>query len=130
MRSRIGSHRLFALRAPDIFDFHVKEEVGGTQFGVISIPKLAHTELSILDGQHRTLGIHMAIRDIAEDLSKARSGLAAAERNQAEPAVVSMFEKQIRELNEQRERFACERTSVQIYIEVDSIAYKQMFVHR
>ncbi|NNN15451.1 MAG: hypothetical protein HKL82_06295 [Acidimicrobiaceae bacterium] len=115
------------LRGPDIFEFESREKIGGTEFGVISFPRLASTDLRILDGQHRILGIHLAIRAIAEELEKKRSQLAAAKRNGEEAAVIQMFEKQIAELNEQRERFDRERTTLQIFIEDDQIAYKQMF---
>jgi hypothetical protein len=115
------------LRGPDIFDFDSRESIGGTEFGVISFPRLASTDLRILDGQHRILGIHLAIQGIANDLEKARSGLAAAKRNGSEPAVLQQFQDRIGQLNAQRERFAQERTSLQIFIEDDQIAYKQMF---
>lgn len=115
------------LRAPDIFDFEVRESIGGTEFGVISFPRLASTDLRILDGQHRILGIHMAIQSISEDLQKARSGLAAARRNDAEPGVIAQYQGRIDKLNEQRERFDRERTTLQIFIEDDQAAYKQMF---
>lgn len=115
------------LRAPDIFDFDVRESIGGTEFGVISFPRLASTDLRILDGQHRILGIHMAIQSISDDLQKARSGLAAARRTDAEPAVIAQFEAKIAKLNEQRERFDRERTTLQIFIEDDQAAFKQMF---
>jgi hypothetical protein len=116
------------MRAPNIFTFETREEVAGTQFGVLSFPHLAKTDLKILDGQHRILGIHRAIGAIAEELAEKRSGLAAARKNGADPAVMAHFERAIDELNEQRERFDRERISVQIYVEEDAIAYKQMFV--
>lgn len=115
------------LRAPDIFGFDVRESIGGTEFGVISFPRLASTDLRILDGQHRILGIHMAIQGIADDIEKARSSLAAARRTDAEPALLTQFQEQIERLSEQRERFDRERTSLQIFIEDDQAAYKQMF---
>lgn len=115
------------LRAPDIFSFQVTESIGGTEFGVISFPRLAHTDLRILDGQHRILGIHWGLQEISDELGRIRSQLAASRRNDAEPAVITLLEQKIRELNEQRERLDRERTSVQIYIEDDSVAYKQMF---
>lgn len=115
------------LRAPDIFQFDVRESIGGTEFGVISFPRLASTDLRILDGQHRILGIHLAIQGIANDLEKARSALAAARRNEALPAVIEQYENEVRKLNEQRGRFDRERTSLQIFIEDDQSAYKQMF---
>lgn len=115
------------LRAPDIFQFESREQIGGTEFGVISFPRLASTDLRILDGQHRILGIHLAIRAIAEDLEKQRGLLAAAKRNGEEAPVIQQFEKQIAKLNEQRERFDRERTTLQVYIEDDQTAFKQMF---
>lgn len=115
------------LRAPDIFVFESREKIGGTEFGVISFPRLASTDLRILDGQHRILGIHLAIRAMAEELEKKRGLLAAAKRNGEEAPVLQMFEKQIATLNEQRERFDRERTTVQIFIEDDQMAFKQMF---
>jgi hypothetical protein len=115
------------LRAPDIFDFEVRESIGGTEFGVISFPRLASTDLRILDGQHRILGIHLAIQSISDDLQKARSGLAAARKTDAEPGVVAQFQTKIDKLTEQRERFDSERTTLQIFIEDDQAAYKQMF---
>lgn len=115
------------LRAPDIFEFDVKEEINGTQFGIISFPTMARTDLRILDGQHRTLGIHLAIRGIAADLEKARSSLSAAKKIDAEPAVIHQFTSRIDELNDQRARLSRDRTSLQIFIEDDQVAYKQMF---
>jgi len=115
------------LRAPDIFEFEVKEEVSGTQFGIISFPTDARTDLRILDGQHRTLGIHLAIRGIAADLEKSRSTLAAAKKNGELQAVLDNFQTKIDKLTDQRARLSRDRTSLQIFIEDDQTAYKQMF---
>lgn len=115
------------LRAPDIFEFEVKEEINGTEFGIISFPTMARTDLRILDGQHRTLGIHLAIIGIAADLEKARSALAAAKKTDAEPAVLEQMQSRIDALNDQRARLSRDRTSLQIFIEDDQVAYKQMF---
>ena len=115
------------LRGPDIFKFEPRENIGGTEFGVLAFPRLASTDLRILDGQHRILGIHLAIQSIANDLEKARSGLAAAKRTGSEPAVLQEFQGKIEQLNAQRERFDRERTTLQIFIEDDQVAYKQMF---
>jgi hypothetical protein len=115
------------LRAPNIFQFETTESIGGTEFGVISFPRLASTDLRILDGQHRILGIHLAIQGVANDLEKSRSALAAARRNDAVPALIQQYENEVRKLTEQRERFDRERTSIQIFIEDDQAAFKQMF---
>jgi hypothetical protein len=115
------------LRAPDIFQFEARESIAGTDFGILSFPRLASTDLRILDGQHRILGVHTAIQGIADDLEKTRTSLAAARRNDAEPAVMQQFAEKIEALTEQRARFDRERTTIQIFIEDDQVAFKQMF---
>lgn len=115
------------LRAPNIFEFEVQTEIAGTQFGIISFPVMARTDLRILDGQHRTLGIHLAIRGISADLEKSRNSLANAKRIDAEDLVIQQLQAEIDKLNAQRARLAHDRTSVQIFIEDSQIAYKQMF---
>jgi hypothetical protein len=115
------------LRAPDIFKFDMREAIGGTEFGVISFPRLASSDLRILDGQHRILGIHLAIKGIADDLEKARSVLSAARKVDSEPAVLHQMQQRITDLTDQRERFGRERTSLQVFIEDDQTAYRQMF---
>jgi hypothetical protein len=115
------------LRAPDIFKFAVEKNVQGTEFGVLAFPKFARDDLRILDGQHRILGIHLAIKGIGDDLEKVRSTLAAAKRNEESESVVASIQAEVDQLNDQRSRFARERTSLQIFVEDDQMAYKQMF---
>lgn len=115
------------LRGPDIFQFEVLQEITGTEFGIVSFPRLARTDLRILDGQHRILGLHIGIQDIATELERQRSLLAGARKSDSEPAVIRQFEDAIRELEEQRERFGRERISIQVFVEDDGEAYKQMF---
>lgn len=115
------------LRAPDIFQFQPRETVAGTDFGVLAFPKHAREDLKILDGQHRILGIHLAISGIGDDLERARSLLAAAKRNQESDAVIASLQAGVDSLIAQRERFARERTTLQIFVEDDQVAYRQMF---
>ena len=115
------------LRAPNIFEFEVRENIGGTEFGVLAFPKHAREDLRILDGQHRILGIHLAIAGIADDLERARSALAAAKRTDESGQVVAEMQARVETLSDQRERFARERTTLQVFVEDDQIAYKQMF---
>jgi DNA-sulfur modification-associated len=115
------------LRGPDIFKFEVKEEIAGTQFGIVSLPRLARSDLRILDGQHRILGIHRAIQGIARELEKQRDLLARAKRNGEAPEVLKELSAQIKRLELQRARLDRERISIQIMVEDDSSAYKQMF---
>ena len=115
------------LRAPDIFTFETRESIEGTEFGVLAFPKLASSDLRILDGQHRILGIHLAIEAIGREIEKARSFLAAARRTDESGTVIATAQEQIATLNAQREKFSRERTSIQIYVEEDQMGFKQMF---
>lgn len=115
------------LRASNIFKFKEEKVIGGIQFGVLSVPRLARTDLKILDGQHRILGLHHAVEDIASELEKHRSLLAAA-RNQDNPELVKRYQAEIKDLEAQRARLDRERISVQIYLVDDTGEFKQMFV--
>ena len=115
------------LRAPATFSFQVKEKVAGTDFGILGLPRLARTDLGILDGQHRILGLCYAIEDIAAELEEARSKLAEA-RRQNKPDVQRHYEVKKSELEAQRSRFGRERISIQIHIEDEVKRFEQMFV--
>lgn len=115
------------LRSPDIFKFEEKLEIAGTHFGVVSLPKLARTDLRILDGQHRILGIYIAVEDIARELEEQRNLLTMAKRN-GDSVALREFEEQISKLEQQRERLGVERITVQIVLEDEQDAYEQMFV--
>jgi hypothetical protein len=115
------------LRAPDIIKFEKQNSIGATQFGVLSLPRLARTDLRILDGQHRILGLNYAIEDLARDLEEQRSLLSAAKR-QDTPELVQRYEARIAELEELRQRFHNEAVAIQILIEDDVRRAEQMFV--
>ena len=115
------------LRAPAIFKFEAQAEVGGVSFGIISFPRRAMADLHILDGQHRILGIFRAQQWIGQDLDKARSNLANARRSDPKGAAVADAQKRISELEEQRDRLEGERASIQIFVEEDLNATRQMF---
>lgn len=115
------------LRTADVFKFEVEKEIAGTRFGILSLPRPARADLRILDGQHRILGLHYAVEEIAAEIEKRRSLLAAA-RRQGHAELVERYESEMKNLEDQRTRLHNERISVQIYIEEDAEAYKQMFV--
>jgi len=114
------------LRAPDIFKFEMDREVEGTQFGILSVPRLVRTELGILDGQHRILGLYYAAEDVAAQLQGIRNELAAARRQQ-DPALESHFREKLVAVEELRTRLHRERISIQIHIEEELTAFQQMF---
>jgi hypothetical protein len=115
------------LRAPEIFEFKPEKQVGGTEFGILSLPRLARADLRILDGQHRILGLHLATDDIARDLEDVRNHLATARRN-GDAGVVKHYEAKLTELEEQRRRLSQERISIQIHVEDQQTEFEQMFV--
>jgi hypothetical protein len=116
------------LRAPlGVLEFEVIKEISGIQWGILSIPKLARTELNIVDGQHRILGIHLAAEKIARLMDEARSHLSRA-RETGEVALVRSAEVKIKSLEAIRKRLGNERISLQILVIDDPVAYRQVFV--
>ncbi|HEV7769224.1 MAG TPA: DNA sulfur modification protein DndB [Solirubrobacterales bacterium] len=116
------------LRAPEgEFEFHPRKEIGGTQLGVLSIPRLARNSLQILDGQHRILGFHLAWRAISENIQHQREALAIARRDGSDRKI-QKAERALRGTLELRDRLEKERVSIDIVIVDDPGAYKQVFV--
>lgn len=117
------------LRAPEgVLQFDPKATIGGMEFGLLAVPRLARTELHIIDGQHRILGIHIAAEDIARELDETRGLVARARASQQDPAVIESLQVKLRKLEGQRDRMARERISLDIVIIDDPQAYKQVFV--
>jgi DNA-sulfur modification-associated len=116
------------LRAPEgVLEFEVKAKTpGGAEFGLLSIPRNARDELRILDGQHRVLGVHLALRAMSSDMDKAR-GLVAAARGSSDPAVVRQHEASLKALRSERDRLNNERIAVQIVIEDNPVEFRQIF---
>jgi hypothetical protein len=115
------------LRSAVPFDFAPITQIEGAEFGVLSIPRHAASEIHIADGQHRILGFHLASEGIAVDLDKARSQLAAARRQDPHGATVREAERRIAVLQSQAKRLESERVSLQIVVVEDPREYKQMF---
>jgi hypothetical protein len=116
------------LRAPEgVLRFERKDAIGGSEFGVLALPRLARTDLRILDGQHRILGICYAVDELAAEVEKCR-GLIAAARRQGNADLEHHHQKEFARLEKQRERLRQECISAQIQIEDDPQAFMQMFV--
>jgi hypothetical protein len=116
------------LRVPEgVLEFEAKARTAnGAEFGKLSIPRNARDELRILDGQHRVLGVHWALRGLAADMDKVR-GLVAAARRSSDAAVVKQHELSLKRLREERDRVSTERIAVQILVEDSPDAYRQVF---
>lgn len=116
------------LRAPsNVLDFQQLKSVGGIEWGILSVPRLARTDLHIVDGQHRILGIHLALEQLASDLDAARAHLARAQ-SQGEPSVTQAAKVKVKKFEDERRRLNDERMALQILIIDDPVEYKQVFV--
>jgi hypothetical protein len=118
------------LRAPDIFEFTdalPDLDTGTTKFGQLGVPKDAKSEISIVDGQHRTLGFHLAWEMLTEDISKARASLAAAKQTE-ETAVIQHHQKVLEKNLARRDQLAAERVSVQIVVVDTPDVARRIFV--
>jgi len=116
------------LRAPDgEFEFRLERKIGGTELGVLAIPRLARNSLQILDGQHRILGFHVAWRTITDGVQEDREALTLARKN-GPPELVKEVERRLKRRLALRERLGQERVSLDVVIVDDPEAYKQVFV--
>ena len=115
------------LRTPKSFEFEISDEIGGIQFGVVHIPRRSVNDLHIVDGQHRILGMFRANDGISRDLDKARANLSTVLRVDPSGPSEQDARGRIAKLEGQRERLDSQRVNVQIFVESDLIAYRQMF---
>lgn len=118
------------LRGPSIFEFDRKipQNTGTTQFGVVAVPKDARAEIKIVDGQHRTLGFHMAWESLTAKISGARADLARAKEDGMDGAVIAHHQTRLDTLVERRKTLAAERVSVQIVVTDDPKVARRIFV--
>ena len=116
------------LRCPHgVLQFKQLRVIGGTEWGIVRVPRLARDELRIVDGQHRVLGYHLAWEMLKADMADARDQLGAARRI-AEEAGIDHAEGKVGEFEAQRERLAKERVSLLVVIVDDPKEYMQVFV--
>ena len=116
------------LRAPaDTFTFEPRKGIGGTEWGVLTLPRLARHRLKIVDGQHRILGFHLAFEDLNEEQDAARGKLGTLERR-GKKAEKRQQGKQVAQISTELQRLADERVAVQIVVVDAEDQYKQMFV--
>lgn len=116
------------LRAPNVFDFNSSVMVEGAEFGVLSYPKRAQGDIQILDGQHRILGFHLALKEINDSISNARNDATRAKRvDGVKGAAYRDAQKALATAEERRNRFYGERIMVEIHVTDDIESPRQMF---
>lgn len=119
------------LRAPEgEFDFKPlpNGKIGGSELGVLAVPRLSREALQIVDGQHRTLGFHLAWKGLSQAIQEDREGVAIAKRNGGPAEVTKEAERRLNQKLALRDRLAQARVSIDIMIVDDPVAYKQVFV--
>jgi hypothetical protein len=116
------------LRVPNgVLEFEVRASTPtGAEFGLLSVPRNARDELRILDGQHRVLGVHIAMRAMSTDMDKTR-GLVDAARRAGQGPTIKQHELTLKRLQDERERLSSERIAVQVVVEDSPDAYMQIF---
>ena len=111
----------------DVFTFEPEDSIGGTEWGVLTLPRNAKDLLRIVDGQHRVLGFHIAYAALTEEQDIARGKLHTLERR-GEKAERRQQGKQVARISTELQRLGDERVAVQIVIVDADEEYKQMFV--
>ncbi len=116
------------VRAPagDVNFMPAHEFPDGTAWGTLSIPIQQLTDIQILDGQHRTLGIFNALDQMNQKISKARESEVAAERNQ-DDVTKTLYADQLRGLLQRRDKLMHEHISIDLAV-VSSKESTEMFV--
>jgi len=105
--------------------FREVDDTGGL-IGYLTIPWAVGglSPLSTIDGQHRILGMHLAIRHLGEQIKKIDREIArATNADKIETLKVSRSK-----VAEQLARLEGESVGVDIYVEPDNILARQMFV--
>lgn len=115
------------LRTTEPLKFVVDKDEHSTQFGELHLPRTASFEIYTLDGQHRTLGFFMARDKLAARREQAVEALHAAKRQYDGAEPVHSAEERLAGIDKVIKRFETERFAVQIYVEADPQAYRQMF---
>lgn len=114
------------MRAPDVFTFETNLSLGGVSFGIVGVPRSNRRDIRIIDGQHRILGLHIAVEDIARELDDARNRHASAQRD-GDVDIANHVQTIIKRLEKQRQRLSAEHLAVQVHVEIDQEHYEQMF---
>lgn len=108
-----------------VFDVKVPFE-DGTAWGVLSIPLDLLTEIVLLDGQHRTLGVFIALEMINDRIARYRETIAKMRDQLADPTEIRDQEKRLEDDLKLRKRLSDEHISIDI-AEVGEDQAKQMF---
>lgn len=116
------------VRAPsgDVEFTAIHEFPDGTAWGTLAIPISLLTDIVLLDGQHRTLGIFNALDEMNDKIAKARESQQAAERVD-DIETKERYAHQLSQLKAKRDRIVSEHISIDLAV-VSSRESTEMFV--
>jgi DGQHR domain-containing protein len=108
-------------------DFDAKVTLAdGTAWGILSIPLDMLTEIVLLDGQHRTLGVFLALEAINERIARLRQTIARMKEQDADLAAIHEQQERLENDLRIRKRLGDEHLSIDV-AEVGPDEAKQMF---
>ena len=96
--------------------------------GYLSVPRVARDAFRIVDGQHRTYGIQKLLEDLNNDLISVRQKIHDAEQRGETSQLINQFKKQERSLTDVQKRLEKESVVIDLIIEDDQTAARQVFV--
>ena len=98
----------------------------GTAWGTLSIPIAQLTDIQLLDGQHRTLGIFNALDDMNDKIARCRESEVNADRS-GDLDTKAMYTSQLETLKRKRDKIVGEHISIDLAV-VSSRESTEMFV--
>jgi len=98
------------------------------KIGVLKVPRNMRNAFRIIDGQHRILGVKLLFEQISEDIVRVTSRLVNAKRNNEEPGVIAQFDRELGDLEGLKRRIMEDTMTVDLVIEDDDMAHRQIFV--
>ena len=110
------------IRDPGVCQFEKQIEVGGMEVGILSIPRTASARaaIKIIDGQHRVLGVDLAVRDLDLKIAEVVEKIARSGRTE-------VLADRLQDLERTRARLGAESLTLTIYSEIQPQLYEQMF---
>lgn len=104
-----GSAPLLLRTPADTFAFEPLKRMAGTEWGTLTVPRLARNDLRIVAGQERLLGFHLAFEELTREIDAARGQRAATGQDDRAAG-------RLAELLAERQRLADERVAVQVVV--------------
>lgn len=123
-----GSLTVRAVSRTVSFEMYDGGDMGPVKIGMLKVPRNSNNAFRIIDGQHRVLGISILLKQVHDDLIRARSSRANAEKVRAEKAAIEMFDKEIVVLEELKSRIENDSITIDLLIEDDTELARQIFV--